>query len=107
MVRHSSWSFVVPPPPVFAASPSQPLENGDNAALIGGADAGRFQMQGLACDLANGYASDPIPQTFDDGLFPRVKFVSGLLLRRDVFGLKVPVGPPGLVLVEERNGLCE
>jgi len=55
-VRPASRLRIEPAAIVFAALPPKPLKEGGNAALIGSADAGSFNMQRIAGNLADGDA---------------------------------------------------
>ena len=63
-------------------------------------------MQSVSRNLQDGRFVLPLEKAFDL-LFPRVGFVTGLLLRRDELALEAGVRPPAAALPVEMHGLGE
>ena len=70
--------------PVSVALPTEPLKDGCNPALIGGADLGLVEVEG---DLVDGEAVLPVEPRGDD-FFPSIGLESRLLFKVNMLPLE-------------------
>jgi len=86
--------------------PAKLLERGTDAALLGGADAGRLDAEGLARNLA--YQNLALSFEIDaDVLLPRIGLVARRVLGHDVVALEILVWPPACARLESHHRFGE
>ncbi len=86
--------------------PSQLLERSGDAALIGGTNFGRFDMQSLMCNLADGDALLIMRrEKFSYVVLPGIRFISRCLFCNDVIALEIFIRPPCRATAKEMHGL--